>query len=62
MTEHTETNQPYGKENSTESGTKPTQRDQRQGDIRSKMADHLKSRLSERVVFSGVKLRKSATA
>ena len=62
MTEHTETKQPYGKEKSSEMGAKRTQRDQRQGDIRSKMADHLKSRLSERVVLSGVKLRKSATA
>ena len=62
MTGQTETNQPYGQEKSSESGTRPTQRDQRQGDLRSKVADHLKSRLSERVILSGVKLRKSATA
>ncbi|MFZ0243293.1 MAG: hypothetical protein WAL90_16765 [Desulfobacterales bacterium] len=60
MVKKTTAGQHYTDENPSQGRARDSDRPQE--DVINRMADHLKSRLSERVVLSGVKLRKTATA
>ncbi|MFZ0613851.1 MAG: hypothetical protein WAM73_16550 [Desulfobacterales bacterium] len=62
MPKKTTAGPPYTGEAESDPRMDKTGHDRSPDDIRSKMAEHLKSRLSERIVLSGAKLRKTAKA
>lgn len=62
MVKSTTAGRPDSGENRSQGRSKDRYGDHPQQDIKDRLTEHLKSRLSERVVLSGVKLRKTATA
>ena len=61
MGKNTTAGQSYSNENQSQSRARERYDDHPQEDIKDRLTEHLKSRLSERVVLSGVKLRETAT-
>lgn len=62
MGKTTTAGQSYRSDNPSQNRQRERYGDHPQEDITDRLTEHLKSRLSERVVLSGVKLRKTATA